>query len=87
MVLIENSKTDDKKIYIKTSIQGKNISKSFNLKRKNYGESNLNEKIIIETKKELIDLEDADVDPVKIKKTIPGKKIKSVEVLVKIDSE
>ncbi len=56
LVLIENSKTDDKKIYIKTSIQGKNISKSFNLKRKNYGESNLNEKIIIETKKELIDL-------------------------------
>ena len=40
-----------------------------------------------EKQKELIDLEDVDVDPVKIKKTIPGKKIKSVEVLVKIDSE
>ncbi len=40
-----------------------------------------------EKQKELIDLEEIDVDPVKIKKTIPGKKIKSVEVLVKIDSE
>ena len=40
-----------------------------------------------EKQKELIDLEDTDVEPVKIKKTIPGKKIKSVEVLVKIDSE
>ena len=40
-----------------------------------------------EKQKELIDLEDVDVDPVKIKKKIPGKKIKSVEVLVKIDSE
>ena len=40
-----------------------------------------------EKQKELIDLEDEDVDPVTIKKTIPGKKIKSVEVLVKIDSE
>jgi Fur family iron response transcriptional regulator len=40
-----------------------------------------------EKQKELIDLEDTDIDSVKIKKTIPGKKIKSVEVLVKIDSE
>ena len=40
-----------------------------------------------EKHKELIDLEDKDVDPIKIKKTITGKKIKSVEVLVKIDSE
>ena len=40
-----------------------------------------------EKQKELIDLEDIDVDPVKIKKTIPGKKIKAIEVLLKIDSE
>ena len=39
-----------------------------------------------EKEKQLIDLEDEDVDPIKIKKTIPGKKIKSVEVIVKIDS-
>ena len=56
LVLIDNSKIDDKKIYIKTSIQGKNISKSLNLKRKINKESNINEQIIIEIKKELIDL-------------------------------
>jgi len=40
-----------------------------------------------EKEKKLIDLEDEDVYPIKIKKTIPGKKIKSVEVLVKIDAD
>ena len=39
-----------------------------------------------EKQKELIDLKDEDVLPIKIKKTIPGKKIKSVEVLVRIDN-
>jgi len=34
----------------------------------------------------LIDLKEEEVEPVEIKKTIPGKKIKSVEVLVKIDN-
>ena len=34
----------------------------------------------------LIDLEEKEVNPIEIKKTIPGKKIKSVEVLVKIDN-
>ena len=34
----------------------------------------------------LIDLEQGEVESIKIKKTIPGKKIKSVEVLVKIDN-
>ena len=37
-----------------------------------------------ESKKELIDLEDKDVGEIKIKKKLLGKKIKSVEVLVKI---
>ena len=40
-----------------------------------------------EKEKKLIDLKNDDVDPIKIKKTIPGKKIKSVEVLVKIYSD
>ncbi len=40
-----------------------------------------------EKEKQLIDLKYEDVDPIKIKKIIPGKKIKSVEVLVKVDSE
>ena len=38
-----------------------------------------------ERKKELIDLENQDIFPIKLKKTIPGKKIKSVEVLVRVD--
>ena len=37
-----------------------------------------------ESKRELIDLEDKDVGKIKIKKLVPGKKITSIEVLVKI---
>ena len=40
-----------------------------------------------EKEKKLIDLENADVDPININKSIPGKKIKSIEVLVKLESE
>ena len=40
-----------------------------------------------EKEKKLIDLEIADVDPININKSIPGKKIKSIEVLVKLESE
>ncbi len=39
-----------------------------------------------ENTNELIDLNDKEIGPIKIKKTIPGKKIKSVEVLVKIEN-
>ena len=39
-----------------------------------------------EDKDELIDIHDSDVDPVKINKKIPGKKIKSIEVLVKVQN-
>ena len=35
---------------------------------------------------ELIDLEKGNVDGLKIKKNLPGKKIKSIEVLVKIEN-
>mgnify|MGYP001270553075 CR=1 FL=1 len=38
-----------------------------------------------ENKKDLIDIDDADVEPVKINTKIPGKKITSVEVLVKVE--
>ena len=37
-----------------------------------------------ENKKELIDLDDKDVGKINIKKVLPGKKINSIEVLVKI---
>ena len=37
--------------------------------------------------KELIDLNDEDVEKILIKKTLPGKKISSVEILVKVDNE
>ncbi len=40
-----------------------------------------------EKNKELIDLENEYVHPIKIKKNIPGKKIKSVEVLVRVSPE
>ena len=35
---------------------------------------------------ELIDLKEDDVDNIKIKKNLPGKKIRSIEVLVKIEN-
>ena len=40
-----------------------------------------------ESQKNLIDIDDADVDPVKINTKIPGKRIKSVEVLVKVEDD
>ena len=40
-----------------------------------------------EKEKKLIDLENEDVDPININKSIPGKKIKSIEVLVKIEND
>ena len=40
-----------------------------------------------EKEKKLIDLQNEDLDPINIKKTIPGKKIKSIEVLVKVNSD
>ena len=40
-----------------------------------------------EGQKNLIDIDDADVEPVKINTKIPGKRIKSVEVLVKVEDD
>ena len=39
------------------------------------------------SEKKLIDLDQLDVGPINIQKSIPGKKIKSVEVLVKLDTD
>ncbi len=54
LVLIENDK--NKRIYIKAIIQEKKISKSLELKKQKISSNELNEKIIIEVKKELINL-------------------------------
>ena len=39
------------------------------------------------SEKKLIDLDQVDVGPINIQKSIPGKKIRSVEVLVKLDTD
>ena len=39
-----------------------------------------------EEEKKLIDLDDKDVGEIKINKTVPGKKIKSVEIIAKIET-
>ena len=56
LVLIEGNNNKSKKVYIKSFIQGKNISKSISLKNNNLEENKNYEKIIIEIKKELINL-------------------------------
>ena len=38
-----------------------------------------------ENQNELIDINNSDIEPIKIKTSIPGKKIKSVEVIVKVE--
>ena len=53
---------------------------------KNYFDTNISNHhhFYNESTKELIDLHDNDIGKINIKKTLPGKKIKSIEVLVKI---
>jgi Fe2+/Zn2+ uptake regulation proteins len=40
-----------------------------------------------ETTNELIDFHDKDVEEIKLRKNLPGKKIKSIEVLVKVSNK
>ena len=56
LVIIEDNKAIKKKIYIKTLIQGKNIFKSLILDKEINNISKFYEKIIIDSKKELINL-------------------------------
>ena len=56
LIIIEENKSNNIKVFIKSKIQGENISKSFNFKKDIFNSAKLNEKIIIETKKELINL-------------------------------
>jgi len=55
-ILIINAKGNEQKIYLKTKIQGKKISKSFNFKKQNFNSSEFNRIIISEIKKELINI-------------------------------
>ena len=56
LVIIEENKKNQKNVYIKTVIQGKNISKGLNLKKQTLETEEFNKTIINETKKELINL-------------------------------
>ena len=56
LVIIEDNEASNAKVYIKTIIQEKNISKSFDFKKKNLNTNKFYEKIITEVKKELINL-------------------------------
>jgi len=56
LVLIDKNKFGDKKIYIKSIIQEKKISKNLDLEKKKLSASKFNEKVIIEIKKELINI-------------------------------
>ena len=56
LILIEQSKKEVGKVYIKTRIQGKNISKNFNFKRKDLKADKFDEKIIRDLKLELVNL-------------------------------
>ncbi len=56
LILIEDNKAKNKKIYIKSIIQGKNISKNLDLNNQKNMTNNFEEKIISEIKKELINL-------------------------------
>tara|TARA_B100000989_G_C19466068_1_gene438364 strand:- start:295 stop:708 length:414 start_codon:yes stop_codon:yes gene_type:complete len=54
----------------------------------NYYDTNVSEHhhFYDEDKNQLIDIHDNEVEPVKINRKIPGKKIKSIEVLVKLQN-
>ena len=56
LILIENNQNKIKKIYIKTKLQGKFISKSLKFEEDNLDMRETHEKIIISLKKELVRL-------------------------------
>ena len=56
LILIEDTLAKDKRVYLKTNIQGKNISKNIIIKEQDLTSAELYKKITLETKKELINL-------------------------------
>ncbi len=55
-ILIEDNKINNIKVYIKTKVQEKNVSRSLNIKRQKFKPNELNDKIITEVKNELINI-------------------------------
>ena len=56
LILIEDTETKNKKVYFKTKIQGKNISKNLNFKKQNQNTNDLNRDIIKMSKIEITNL-------------------------------
>ena len=56
LIIIENNKQKYSKVYFKTKIQGKIISKNLNFKMQNLESDKSFEKIITESKKELVNI-------------------------------
>ena len=56
LIFIEDTGSKQEKIFLKTKIMGKNISKSLIMKRSNFEEEQFFTNIIMETKKELVNL-------------------------------
>ena len=56
LVLIDDTKASNKKVYLKTIIQGKNISKNLSIKEESYNTNEIYKKIIFIAKKELVNM-------------------------------
>ncbi len=56
LVFIEDTKSDEEKVFLKTIIMGKRINKIIVLKRSGLSQKQFNEKIILDIKKEIINL-------------------------------
>ena len=56
LVLIEDNNKNNGKVFIKTIIQGKNISKNLNLKKQNLSTKDFYKEVVTQSKKELINL-------------------------------
>ena len=56
IAIIENNKSNQQKIYLKSRIQEKKISKSYTFRKKELSQININDQIILEIKNEIINL-------------------------------
>ncbi len=56
IVIIENNKLNQQKVYLKSRIQEKKISKSYTFRKKELSQININDQIILEIKNEIVNL-------------------------------